>query len=140
MVTLARRAHIAQMTRSASHRKDAVDPSKTAGPSTTLRSGRDDNSAAPGKEATGQLLTCNRIVIPTGAKRSGGTCCFLSVSHRLEGRGTKLILLMKQGIIDIRPDFLKGENTAINRKIRNPALISLRKCAFLTRIIKISNP
>jgi len=42
-----------------------------------LRSGRDDNSVA----GVGTLFRCiysgyYRIVIPTGAKRSGGTCCF----------------------------------------------------------------
>jgi hypothetical protein len=47
------------------------------GPKAHDSSGRDDNSVAEG-----QLLSrcihsgCNRIVIPTGAKRSGGTCCF----------------------------------------------------------------
>jgi hypothetical protein len=36
---------------------------ETAGPSTTLRSGRDDNSVGP-LAASGP---CNKIVIPTGA-------------------------------------------------------------------------
>ena len=57
---------------------------ETADPSTALRSGRDDNSVGP---LTAIRLTafgpfpCNRIVIPTGAQRSGGICGFSSSSH-----------------------------------------------------------
>src|ERR1700678_4425519 len=42
---------------------------RTADPSTTLRSGRDDNSSWKR-----HLAFPNKIVIPTGAKRSGGIC------------------------------------------------------------------
>jgi hypothetical protein len=56
---------------------------ETAGPSTTLRSGRDDNSlgllTAIRPTAFGPF-PCNRIVIPTGVQRSGGTCGFSSGS------------------------------------------------------------
>src|ERR1700677_1605266 len=48
---------------------------RTAGPSTTLRSGRDDNSVCRVKYLSLKLCGYNRIVIPTGAKRSGGICC-----------------------------------------------------------------
>jgi hypothetical protein len=50
----------------------------TAGPSTTLlrSSDRDDNSVAGVKYFSLKLLRYDRIVIPTGAKRSGGTCGF----------------------------------------------------------------
>jgi hypothetical protein len=44
---------------------------ETAGPSTTLRSGRDDTSVSVSKSRPQ-----DQFVIPTGAKRSGGTCCF----------------------------------------------------------------
>jgi O-antigen/teichoic acid export membrane protein len=71
---------------------------ETAGPSTPLRSGRDDNSvggttlstpAAVGRTsldtptAVGgtRLSASNKIVIPTGAKRSGGTCCFSDLEN-----------------------------------------------------------
>jgi hypothetical protein len=40
---------------------------ETAGPSTTLRSGRDDNSAVPARVSVRSTWPCNRIVIPTGA-------------------------------------------------------------------------
>jgi hypothetical protein len=43
---------------------------ETAGPSTTLRSGRDDNFVAPFTTVAGlgaQPFPYNRIVIPTGA-------------------------------------------------------------------------
>ena len=40
---------------------------ETAGPSTTLRSGRDDNSAVPARASVRSTWPCNRIVIPTGA-------------------------------------------------------------------------
>jgi hypothetical protein len=50
---------------------------KTAGPSTALRSGRDDNSVTEGVPSYEVIeFFKNRIVIPTGAQRSGGTCCF----------------------------------------------------------------
>ena len=46
---------------------------ETAGPSTTLRSGRDDNSVVPVGAATANNLTpATEFVIPTGAKRIGG--------------------------------------------------------------------
>ena len=56
----------------------------TAGPSTALRSGRDDNSVEP--LTVIRLIAFgpfprNRIVIPTGAQRNGGTCCVSSGSH-----------------------------------------------------------
>ena len=56
---------------------------ETAGPSTALRSGRDDNCVAGVKYFSLKLLRHERIVIPTGAKRSGGTCGFLraTLSH-----------------------------------------------------------
>jgi hypothetical protein len=54
---------------------------ETAGPSTTLRSGRDDNSVCAQEFQREILDPRNRIVIPTGAKRSGGTCGFSSSSH-----------------------------------------------------------
>jgi len=44
---------------------------ETAGPSTALRSGRDDNSVW-----VRASQHPNQFVIPTGAQRSGGTCCF----------------------------------------------------------------
>ena len=44
---------------------------ETAGPSTTLRSGRNDNLLG-----TPVRSSSHRIVIPTGAERSGGTGCF----------------------------------------------------------------
>src|SRR5580704_12981000 len=64
---------------------------RTAGPSTALRSGRDDNSVIPQelalrshrddssvspRELQRQYSPRNRFVIPTGApqERSGGTC------------------------------------------------------------------
>ena len=47
---------------------------ETAGPSTALRSGRDDNFSS-GSILLTKALFCNQIVIPTGAQRSGGTCC-----------------------------------------------------------------
>jgi hypothetical protein len=41
---------------------------ETAGPSTALRSGRDDNSVSGRNRCTGTVSDpCNRIVIPTGA-------------------------------------------------------------------------
>src|ERR1700733_8152768 len=40
---------------------------KTVGPSTTLRSGRDDNSVAGASISRGSSCVHNRIVIPTGA-------------------------------------------------------------------------
>ena len=40
---------------------------ETAGPSTSLRYGRDDNSVETGIDATEQEWTRNRIVIPTVA-------------------------------------------------------------------------
>jgi hypothetical protein len=40
---------------------------ETAGPSTSLRYGRDDNSLETGIDATKQQWTGNRIVIPTVA-------------------------------------------------------------------------
>ncbi len=52
---------------------------ETAGPSTSLRSGRDDNSVVPpaaGSVDRAKANSHNRIVIPTGAQRSGGTCGF----------------------------------------------------------------
>src|ERR1700722_2834978 len=57
---------------------------ETAGPSTTLRFGRDDNSVAGEWSQSDQRNGClwpHRIVIPTGAQRSGGTCGFSSRSH-----------------------------------------------------------
>src|ERR1700761_857865 len=45
----------------------------TAGPSTTLRSGRDVNSSVPEKASRENPSQRNKIIIPTGAKRSGGT-------------------------------------------------------------------
>jgi hypothetical protein len=47
---------------------------ETAGPSTTLRSGLGMTSFIGGLKSYGD----NRIVIPTGAQRSGGTCGFFS--------------------------------------------------------------
>ena len=50
---------------------------ETAGASTALRSGRDDNSVVTRKSLSKKyLIPCNRIVIPAGAKRSGGACGF----------------------------------------------------------------
>jgi hypothetical protein len=40
---------------------------ETAGPSTALRSGRDDSSVVAQQLLPGKLDPCNRIVIPTGA-------------------------------------------------------------------------
>ena len=41
---------------------------ETAGPSTALRSGRDDNSVAAGIDMTESMSApCNKLVIPTGA-------------------------------------------------------------------------
>jgi hypothetical protein len=59
-----------------------VRTSETAGPSTTLRSGRDDNFIATKPLGSVQPSDgdCPNLVIPTGAKRSGGTCGFAS-SH-----------------------------------------------------------
>ncbi len=57
---------------------------ETAGPSTTLRSGRDDNSVGiltASSPTASKAIFCKRIVIPTGAKRSGGTCGFSPSSH-----------------------------------------------------------
>jgi hypothetical protein len=47
-----------------------------AGPSTTLRSGRDDNFVMGITYILEEKLhfLANEIVIPTGAQRSGGTC------------------------------------------------------------------
>ena len=50
---------------------------ETAGPSTTLRSGRDDK----GRALAGIELPPPLFVIPTGAKRSGGTCGFSPGAH-----------------------------------------------------------
>jgi hypothetical protein len=54
---------------------------QTAGPSTTLRSGRDDNSGVPQQARREMLHRCKRIVIPIGAPkdRSGGTCGFFTL-------------------------------------------------------------
>jgi hypothetical protein len=52
--------------------------------SPALRSGRDDKFFAGNGLKTGQtegFLWSQRVVIPTGAKRSGGTCGFSSSSH-----------------------------------------------------------
>jgi hypothetical protein len=47
------------------------------GPKTHDSSGRDDNSVAGVNGRAGSpVLGHHKIVIPTGAKRSGGTCCF----------------------------------------------------------------
>jgi hypothetical protein len=48
----------------------------TADPSTTLRSGRDDNSFARKQGLSSRIWVnrTNKIVIPTGAQRSGGIC------------------------------------------------------------------
>ncbi len=86
---------------------------KTAGPSTTLRSGRDDNSVAV-RALGSSPLTPNRIVIPTGAQRSGGTCgfpaplcdpCLASAYRALERKGgtqdRRLIEMLSQ---NLRPD------------------------------------
>jgi hypothetical protein len=54
-------------------------PNKTADLSTTLRSGRDDNFVAAKISYfswTSQILSFNRIVISTGAQRSGEICGF----------------------------------------------------------------
>ena len=58
---------------------------EAAGPSTTLRSGRDDNSVVPAIASARGTCPCNRIVIPTGAKRSGGTCGFFPRTHTNSG-------------------------------------------------------
>ena len=47
---------------------------------------------------------------------------------------------MENGIVDVWPDFLEGKNAAIDRKIRNPALVGLGERPFLARIVQISNP
>ena len=50
----------------------------TAGPSTPLRSGRDDNSVAAGIDSTEQSFTSQQNCHPDRAQRSGGTCCISS--------------------------------------------------------------
>jgi alpha-L-fucosidase 2 len=55
-------------------------PEASAGPSTTLRSGRDDNFVLKSMISRDSSPLCNRIVIPTGAQRSGGTCCSCGLS------------------------------------------------------------
>ena len=59
----------------ASRRHGLVDV-RTAGPSTTLRSGRNDNFIRKEVEFFLEDIgnSHNKIVIPTGAQRSGGTC------------------------------------------------------------------
>ena len=47
----------------------------TAGPSATLGSGRDDNFVAGSAVVVRNHRFQNEFVIPTGAQRSGGTCC-----------------------------------------------------------------
>src|ERR1700744_76787 len=45
---------------------------RTSGPSTTLRSDRDDNSVMPARTQARDTCPRDRIFIPAGAKRSGG--------------------------------------------------------------------
>ena len=65
---------------------------ETAGPSTTLRSGRDDNSVVPVRDSARNYEVRNRIVIPTGAasgdllSKSKGTCGFIRGTRRLNPR------------------------------------------------------
>ena len=50
-----------------------------------------------------------------------------------------LVLLVEDRVVNIRPNFFKGEGTTINGQIRDPSLVSLGKRAFLAGIVKIRN-
>jgi hypothetical protein len=51
----------------------------------------------------------------------------------------RLVSLMEDRVVDVRPNFLEREGTAINGNIRNPSLVGFGKCAFLARIVEISH-
>jgi hypothetical protein len=57
----------------------------------------------------------------------------------LAGRTPALILLVEERVVDIRPHFLEGEDTAINGNIGDPSLVGLCESAFLARIVEIGN-
>src|ERR1700722_6236230 len=84
---------------------------KTAGPSTTLRFGRDDRS-----DWVPAFWHSNQFVIPTGAKRSGGTCCFfLLTRHLLPGKCEHVIPLRLR-------DHIRGPSNARERWLRHCTL------------------